>query len=92
MLADPDTPFLHVGMNAPSTGKQGRRSKRRRWGVGVQNMSREYLPKGAHVSGDGLLRVQARGNYVCESMHHPLRDWLPHPGIPLPEGWVLPWI
>ena len=60
MMSDPDTPFLHVGMNAPRAG-DGLGWVQRRWGVGVQNMAREYLPRSApaqRASGDGLLRLQ----------------------------------
>ena len=49
------------------------------WGVGVQNMAREYLPRSAlaRASGDGLLRLQARSSYKCHLMQHPLHDWMP---------------
>lgn len=59
MIADPDTPFLHVGMNAPPAD-QGLGWVQRSWGVGVQNMAREYLPRSAfaRASGDSLLRLQ----------------------------------
>ena len=51
----------------------------RSWGVGVQNMAREYLPRSAlaRAAGDGLLRLQARASYKCHLMQHPLHDWMP---------------
>jgi hypothetical protein len=61
-MTDPDTPFLHVGMNAPRGG-EGVGWVQRSWGVGVQNMAREYLPRSCSArrgDGDGLLRLQAR--------------------------------
>lgn len=80
VTVDPDTPFLHIGCNAPN--KDGRL---RKWGVGIQNAVREHLP--LHQShkkiatkqggGDGLLRVQARSSYRCHRIHHPLSDWTP---------------
>jgi myogenesis-regulating glycosidase len=142
VVADPDTPFLHVGLNAPilkrwfslggggggwagSTDADGDghassssraasgavrtvtsrdagpaggggapgvgRAPRRSWGVGVQNMAREYLPRAGGAAetpsalssrpaagGDGQLRVQARASYRCPRVSHPLADWAPH--------------
>ncbi|CAL5223288.1 g5776 [Coccomyxa viridis] len=78
VMTDPDTPFLHVGMNAPrADGEAG--WIQRSWGVGVQNMAREYLPRSAlaRAAGDGLLRLQARASYKCHLMQHPLHDWMP---------------
>ncbi len=90
VMADPETPFLHVGMNSPAPHKRSGLS--RSWGVGVQNMTREYLPltvdgAGHHLpgddgigikqSGDGMLRLQARRDYECHIMKHPLSDWKP---------------
>lgn len=76
-MADPDTPYLHVGLNAPSP-------RRRTWGVGVQNFKLQYLPitSGSLSSlfygkGDGLLRIQARGSYKSSNVTHPLMDWKP---------------
>lgn len=42
-------------------------------------MAREYLPRSAlaRAAGDGLLRLQARSNYKCHLMQHPLHDWMP---------------
>lgn len=74
---DPDTPFLHIGLNAPVK----ERAKQRRWGVGIQNMNREHLPLSKNNTrvgtGDGLLRVQARSDYRCKVVRHPLNDWSP---------------
>lgn len=88
-MADPDTPYLHVGMNSPAPHTFNNLA--RAWGVGVQNMTREYLPltaqgAGQHLqedavgtrhSGDGVLRLQARRDYTCHVMKHPLSDWKP---------------
>jgi hypothetical protein len=80
-VTDPDTPFLHVGINAPQGGSGVRRS----FGVGVQNMSREYLPRSSSMNGgDGLLRLQARASYDCPIVSHPLKDWLPR--LPTPAA------
>eukprot|EP00850_Spirogloea_muscicola_P006760 SM000032S12144 [mRNA] locus=s32:710768:722399:- [translate_table: standard] len=76
VLADPDTPFLHVGMNAPVPGPHDGWIQRS-WGTGVQNLTKEYLPSRCDGSGDGLLRIQARSSYFCHDMLHPLRDWMP---------------
>ena len=66
VMTDPDTPFLHVGMNAPRGG-DGVGWVQRSWGVGVQNMAREYLPRSSSArgagDGDGLLRLQARPSW-----------------------------
>ena len=120
VLADPDTPFLHVGLNAPVTrrfgagsatspnsaavrtvtsrdpgpdgggGGPGSGGLRRAWGVGVQNVAREYLPRASTVAaspsststlatgGDGQLRIQARASYRCPRISHPLSDWTRH--------------
>lgn len=89
VMADPDTPYLHVGMNSPAPHTFNNLA--RAWGVGVQNMTREYLPLTAHGagghlqedavgdrhSGDGVLRLQARRDYQCHVMKHPLSDWKP---------------
>ena len=62
-------------LRADAEGPPGVRS----WGVGVQNMAREYLPRSAlaRAAGDGLLRLQARASYKCHLMQHPLHDWMP---------------
>ena len=81
VVADPDTPFFHVGLNAPNaTWFDGFFSKRA-FGVGIQNATRTILPfhKGRRV-GDGLLRLQARNSfhkgYGPFSMNHPLVGWV----------------
>eukprot|EP00850_Spirogloea_muscicola_P017427 SM000149S01362 [mRNA] locus=s149:251969:254396:- [translate_table: standard] len=76
VLAYPDTPFLHVGMNAPGPGPHDGWIQRT-WETGVQNLTKEYLPSRCDGSGDGLLRSQARSSYFCHDMLHPLRDWMP---------------
>ncbi|KAK9806886.1 hypothetical protein WJX72_006324 [[Myrmecia] bisecta] len=83
VMADPDQPFLHVGMNAPVVNL-GEGWIQRRWGVGVQNLAREYLPRAARdfLSGDRQLRIQARSSYKDHLMHHPLSDWMPTPQHP----------
>lgn len=77
VLANPDTPYFHVGLNAPQMGPHDGWIQRT-WGVGVQNLSREYLPYESRGTGDGKLRLQARSTYRCKEMLHPLRDWAPH--------------
>lgn len=73
---DPSQQYLHIGMNAPT-----KNAAKRKWGVGIQNATRELLPltKGhgriARAGQDGLLRIQARSNYVDASMEHPLKHW-----------------
>ena len=98
-LVDPDTPFLHVGMNTPVRRKgMGIRWFERHWGVGVQNLTREYLPreKGGANGHCGQLRLQSRESYEIPGVHHPLRDWGPwlHPEWkprPWGTGGGLPW-
>ena len=76
---DPSAQYLHIGMNAPKKTKKEWKS--RKWGVGIQNATRELLPltkghgKVARAGQDGLLRIQARSNYRDAGMEHPLRDW-----------------
>ncbi|GBG63182.1 hypothetical protein CBR_g36951 [Chara braunii] len=77
VLADADIPFLHVGMNAPRPGPYDGWIQRS-WGVGVQNLSKEYLPLTCRGNGDGMLRLQARHSYKCHRMNHPLHDWIPN--------------
>ena len=86
---DPSQQYLHIGMNAPiippidQIKKLSRHLKKfkRKWGVGIQNATRELLPltklhgKIARAGQDGLLRIQARSNYVDASMEHPLKHW-----------------
>ena len=77
---DPTTPFLHVGMNAPMVGKGSWSA--RKWGVGIQNATRELLPltlghaRVARAGCDGIFRVQARSTYVDKGMEHPWRHWI----------------
>ena len=68
-MTDPDTPFLHVGMNAPRSEREGGWIQRS-WGVGVQNMAREYLPRSVarQVSGDGLLRLQVQSKLLQKGL------------------------
>ena len=82
VVANPDTPFLHVGMNAPRRRKAGSRAKLRKWGVGIQNAVRQNLPlrdtpnlRSLYGEADGQLRLQARSNYECNVITHPLRNW-----------------
>ena len=83
---DPAQQYLHIGMNAPNqvSGAKDKKMKnlfKRKWGVGIQNATRELLPltkghgKIARAGQDGLLRIQARSNYVDASMEHPLKHW-----------------
>ena len=83
---DPSQQYLHIGMNAPNQvlGAKDEGMKnlfKRKWGVGIQNATRELLPltkghgKIARAGQDGLLRIQARSNYVDASMEHPLKHW-----------------
>ncbi|CAI5973838.1 unnamed protein product [Closterium sp. NIES-64] len=76
VLANPDTPFLHVGLNAPHVGPHDGWIQRS-WGTGVQNLARESLPAVENGTGDGMLRLQARASYRTVEMLHPLRDWMP---------------
>jgi hypothetical protein len=75
---DPSQQYLHIGMNAPN---KILKNMKRKWGVGIQNATRELLPltkghgKIARAGQDGLLRIQARSNYVDASMEHPLKHW-----------------
>eukprot|EP00889_Picochlorum_renovo_P003452 jgi/Picre1/30482/NNA_005846.t1 len=77
---DPSTQYLHIGMNAPNKSRKWQ-SISRKWGVGIQNATRELLPltkghgKVARAGQDGLLRIQVRSNYVDAQMEHPLRHW-----------------
>jgi hypothetical protein len=87
VAVDPDTPFLHVGMNAPVRGKGA--WKARKWGVGIQNATRELLPltqdhgRVARSGCDGLLRVQARSSYDDARIEHPLNGWRSESSISL---------
>lgn len=66
VVAQEDTPYLHVGFNAPQTRRE------RQWAVGVQNALQPLLPKADDGSGDGLLRLQRRSSYQDPQMQHPL--------------------
>ena len=45
-------------------------------GVGIQNMSKEYLPRDAlGAKTDRVLRLQARRDYSDLDVAHPMRDW-----------------
>ena len=65
MLADPDTPYLHVGLNSPkSTMWDTLGLTNRSFGVGIQNATRHILPlTEGERAGDGVLRLQARGGF-----------------------------
>lgn len=73
---DPDTPYLHVGFNAPI-----KENRSRHWGVGIQNATRELLPltlKHGRIvrnGSDGLFRIQSRKNYQDSNVHHPLKHF-----------------
>jgi hypothetical protein len=44
--------------------------------VGIQNMSKEYLPMDAlDAKTDRVLRLQARRDYNDLDVAHPMRDW-----------------
>ena len=82
VVANPDTPFLHVGMNTPQRKKPGSKARSRKWGVGIQNWTRQILPLPDSLNlhtlygeADGQLHLQARSNYKCDTVSHPLRYW-----------------
>jgi len=81
VVADPDTPYFHVGLNAPTATMIDMFLSKRAFGVGIQNATRTILPfhKGRR-KGDGLLRLQARNSfhqgYGPFSMNHPLVGWV----------------
>jgi len=76
VMLDPNTPYLHVGLNSPAQGPD-EGYLQRSWGVGIQNMSREYLPADAmkRARCDGLLRLQARTEYNDLDISHPMVNW-----------------
>ena len=81
LMADPATPFLHVGMNTPL--RDTFKWIERKWGVGIQNLSRTYLPLAKEDVGGpdlccGYLKLQARRDYHLRGVHHPLVDWRPN--------------
>lgn len=80
VVADPDTPYFHVGLNAPSATWVDSFMSKRKFGVGIQNATRTILPfHKKQRQGDGLLRLQARDSfrkgYGPFSMNHPLVGW-----------------
>ena len=88
VVANPNTPFLHVGMNTPQRKKGSSKARSRKWGVGIQNWTRQNLPlpdspNSATLYGeaDGQLHLQARSNYECDSVSHPLRYWTGTPTV-----------
>ena len=81
VVADPDTPYFHVGLNAPMATMIDMFLSKRAFGVGIQNATRTILPfHKERRKGDGLLRLQARNSfhegYGPFSMNHPLVGWV----------------
>ena len=77
VMVNPDTPCLHVGMNGPE-----QRRTFRKWGTGVQNATKSILPMetsefGVATEFDGMLRLQARRDYVDEHVYHTWNEWKP---------------
>lgn len=80
VLADPDTPYLHVGLNAPESTMWDQLVSNRSFGVGIQNATRVILPLlEGERNGDGVLRLQARGGFGrgrgAFQMDHPMIGW-----------------
>ena len=81
VLADPDIPYLHVGLNAPRASFLDKLWSRRSFGVGIQNATREMLPMTHELDrhGDGALRLQARAGFErgrgAFQMEHPMIGW-----------------
>ena len=81
VLVDPDTPYLHVGLNAPKPrGAWDSLVSNRSFGVGIQNATRLILPmKQGEREGDGVLRLQARAGFHkgrgAFTMDHPMIGW-----------------
>ena len=80
VMIDPDTPYLHVGMNAPEEYAPGAKVPHRKWGTGVQNATNPILPEEAGQLGgvtkfDGVLRLQSRKSFECNSVSHTWSDW-----------------
>ena len=80
VLCDPDTPYLHVGLNAPQSTLWDKLVSNRSFGVGIQNATRVTLPFSViDREGDGMLRLQARGGFCkgqgCFQMDHPMIGW-----------------
>ena len=73
VLCDPDTPYLHVGLNAPTSNFfDNMGGSNRSFGVGIQNAARHILPMdcthhnpdSSGRKGDGSLRLQARSRFA----------------------------
>ena len=88
VLCDPDTPYLHVGLNAPKSNMwDNLGGSNRAFGVGIQNATRHVLPMdctrhdpdGSGREGDGSLRLQARSRFAkgkgAFQMDHPMIGW-----------------
>lgn len=120
VATDPDTPYLHVGLNCPPPRRSWLSGgvKKISWGVGIQaspqiplppepspaapsshccrpakhcsrisglpslfrlfpqNFTRQILPlEDVKGRGDGMLRLQARGNFESRRISHPLEVW-----------------
>ena len=88
VLCDPDTPYLHVGLNAPVSNMwDNLGGSNRAFGVGIQNATRHVLPMdctrhdpdGSGREGDGHLRLQARSRFAkgkgAFQMDHPMIGW-----------------
>ena len=88
VLCDPDTPYLHVGLNAPVSNMwDNLGGSNRAFGVGIQNATRHVLPMdctrhdpdGSGREGDGALRLQARSRFAkgkgAFQMDHPMIGW-----------------
>ena len=85
VLCDPDTPYLHVGLNAPVSNMwDNLGGSNRAFGVGIQNATRHVFPMdctrhdpdGSGREGDGHLRLQARSRFAkgkgAFQMDHPM--------------------
>ena len=85
VMVDPDTPFLHAGMNAPQYANPANQP-RRQWGTGVQNATNPILPteprECRNATGfDGVLRLQSRKSFEDDRVRHTWSDWTPHSGL-----------
>ena len=79
VAVDPETPMLHAGLNAPL--EQRSTFTPRYFGVGVQHVTQELLPREDHSAelgnvseGDGKLRLQARASWYDRGTLHPWQD------------------
>ncbi|QDZ19212.1 glycoside hydrolase [Chloropicon primus] len=82
VMVDPDTPFLHIGMNGPEEYHNGKSRPLRKWGTGVQNATNPILPEQAGACKkvakcDGVLRIQSRKNFVDDKVSHTWSNWAP---------------